>query len=45
MKPEFAPDGVHPNAAGYRAMQAPARDAIERALAKRSRQAAGAREK
>ena len=35
MKPEFAPDGVHPNSAGYLAMQAPARDAIERALARR----------
>jgi lysophospholipase L1-like esterase len=45
MKPELAPDGVHPNAAGYDAMQAPAREAIERALAKRSRGAAAAREK
>ena len=42
MKPEFAPDGVHPNADGYLAMQGPARDAIERALARRSRGAAAA---
>jgi lysophospholipase L1-like esterase len=45
MKPELAPDGVHPNAAGYAVMQAPARGAIERALERRSRQAAGARGK
>lgn len=43
MRSEFAPDGVHPNAAGYRAMQAPARDAIERALARRASGAGAAR--
>jgi len=39
MKPEFAPDGVHPNVAGYLAMQSTARDAIERALVKQVRDA------
>jgi lysophospholipase L1-like esterase len=32
MKPEYSPDGVHPNAAGYEAMRPLATAAIERAL-------------
>ena len=35
MKPEFAPDGVHPNAAGYAAMESLAAAALERCLEKR----------
>ena len=32
LKPQFSPDGVHPNAVGYMAMQPLAKAAIDRAL-------------
>jgi lysophospholipase L1-like esterase len=35
MKPEFSADGVHPNAAGYAAMQPLASAAIRQALSAR----------